>query len=489
MQRWYHGLGCIFALMAQGSLFLAAQTTQTFELQVQQVSREQMLAPPKEVPQRTETPAPKLSVDLPFFDLPYQGLAQETVGKGFLGSYQNPSMAQALGVSETLYQSVHYGIAKVFPKYRWKGAARWVALAGFQYAMTYLPGGDTWVHEEFHRAVMTKHKVSSFNDVYTFPFGASSIAVSRVKDVDLARMKRESNADFVRMGASGIEGQYLLIDRLQRHNFFHRQDLPNLLHYWMNTMNSYAYVQTSSRPETDEETDKMNAEDGLNVEKRDFTGFDFTAWAYDLFHPNEAYSQRGVHPSGLGVDRYIKHSDLADEEVSFLDRQAKLQLLNFISPMMLGRNRIRLGWDAKGQAWSGNFALRHLLTSFGSAASLQVWLQNPHLNLAVSAHRYENYQNSFWGLEGELIEKAFLLANKPFEGDARALIWSQPKAQTFKTDQGGLGGYLGLTLRYAGHRAWLPYLALQGKTAGWMAGVPFLEKNFSAKLGLSLRLY
>jgi len=85
----------------------------------------------------------------------------------------------------------------------------------------------------------------------------------------------------------------------------------------------------------DIDTDNIMNNEGTNILIRDFVGMDFTSWVYDLFRPNEPYTNRGIHPSGVGIKRYIKTSDLTKEEQSYLKLQGFLSLFNFISQKKL----------------------------------------------------------------------------------------------------------------------------------------------------------
>jgi hypothetical protein len=84
----------------------------------------------------------------------------------------------------------------------------------------------------------------------------------------------------------------------------------------------------------DRNTDEANQKEGANLQVRDVTGHDFTAWAYDLHRSDEPYAARGVHPSGVGVDRDIKRADLTSEESKYLKRQGRLQLVNLLAPFL-----------------------------------------------------------------------------------------------------------------------------------------------------------
>jgi hypothetical protein len=341
-----------------------------------------------------------------------------------------------------------------------------------------MPGGDGWLHEEYHRAVMTRFRVNSFNGMNLFPIGQAAVYVSTVKDEDVIRMKKESPPDFVRMYAAGIEGQFLLVDRLQRNNFFYNQKLLYEFAYWMNIVNSHYYVMMSSQAESVDLTGENE-----NPDSRDFAGLDFTAWVYDLFRPDEPYEDRGKHPSGEGVDRYITTVSLTDAEVNYLTLQGYLQILNYLSPMMLGIRTIPFG----DTGFEGNFALRHYLTSFGMDISAHVFLKKAPFNMVFILHNYANHEHYFPAIEAELVDYPFNIGNLHMFLSPRILIGMQPKDQKFKTSSPEFLGLFGLRIDFMTHKNIFPYIDFTAKTNGWVAGNEFLDSNVSIRLGVSLR--
>jgi hypothetical protein len=53
---------------------------------------------------------------------------------------------------------------------------------------------------------MTRYGINGFNGMNTFPLGAETVSVNRVRDEDLVRFKAESPADFIRIHEAGIDG-------------------------------------------------------------------------------------------------------------------------------------------------------------------------------------------------------------------------------------------------------------------------------------------
>jgi hypothetical protein len=421
-----------------------------------------------------------LKLDFPLFDLPYQIDAMNTVGHGFFSSYANPSMTQSLALTLDIYSSFQYGMKYFYDNSRLNETLKkiiyHVGTGLGEYIFIYMPGGGGWLHEEYHRSVLTRFGANSFNGMNLFPIGAEVIYVSNVKDEDLSRIKKESPPDLVRLFEAGIEGQYFLIDRLQRNNFFYNQNFLSEYTYWYNAFNSFSYVWLSSAAQNQinlDETEKSNS--------RDFAGLDFTAWVYDLFRPDEPYEDRGIHKSGEGVDRYRTTLDLTEAEINYLKLQGYLQMLNFLSPMMYGVKSLPIG------ELDYNFAMRHYLTSFGMDISANVYLKKKPFNMIFVLHNYANYTNWFPAIEAELIDYPFALGKLQMYLSPRILIGMQPKDQVFKTASPEFLGLLSLRTDFNINNHFLPYIDFTFKTNGWVVGNEFLKANASVRLGTSFR--
>lgn len=433
---------------------------------------------------------PALKLDVPLLDYPYQLDARRTTGS-FFKAYANPSMQQSLALATNLYASAHVGLQKAVEPIGNKSLrtiALVVAVFATDYILSYAPGGDGWLHEEYHRAVLTRHHTNSSNDMNKFPLGAETVSVSRVRDEDLVRFKAESPADFIRLPVAGIEGQYLLVERLQRHNFFYKQNRPHEFQYWLSVLNSILYVKTSSDPkQVDRLTDELNANEP-DIRTRDFTGLDFTAWVYDLFRPTESYTDRGIHPLGNGINRYRKTTDLTADELAYLKKQGNLQWLNVLSPMMVGVRRINIS-----SSLSGNIAMQHWLTSFGNDTALKIFLRKEgpfkDINAVFTVHNYTNFSHYFPAVEVELIDFPIGSTNRTWLFSPRVLLGLQPVDQQFTTSNSEFLGLLGGRLDVRLHKTIFPYLDFAAKSAGWVGGNEFLGPNFSCRLGLSCRFF
>jgi len=413
--------------------------------------------------------------DIPFLDLPYN----------LTNGGRAPSMAQSLAVTEGFYELAHPAIQRVFVSHK---VLAGISLVLFDTFGGMLPAGDGWLHEEFHRSVLGSRGVSSFDDIYKLNLAPDAVSVSHVKDADLVRMKAEHPADYVRAAAAGIEGENQLIEQLEKNRFYHGSRANHVPLYWLTKLNSTFYVWSGVESETDSFTDEMNLSDGADVAKRDWVGHDFTAWVHDLYRPTEAYEARGVHPSGVGINRYISAKNLTREEHDFLAREGHLQLLNFLDPSLLGFGGVTLRDPRNGADLRVNASAGHYLTSFGHTIDVNLFLKEGATNLFVVLHRYTNGARSLPGMEVQLLEAPVTVAGRALDVSPRVALWLQPRDQGFRTRSPQPGGLVSVRVRQATPARVGAFVELEGKTAGWVAGNVHLERNLSARIGGSVRL-
>lgn len=412
-------------------------------------------------------------IELPLYDYPFN-----TENRGSF-----PSMQQSLAITKDFYQLAHAGIENGLGSRR--NLSTRLAIVALD--ILALPLGDTWLHEEWHRAVLSRRNTSSYNDVYNLDLLAEAISVSHIKDEDLIRLKRESPADMVRLAEAGIEGEYELVTALQKDNFFYGINTFNLPLYILTYAGAIDYVNFSGTGEAGVETDIFNLQEGSDVSKRDALGLDFTAWVYDLFRPTEPYEARGVHPSGVGIDRAIKPSDLTSEELSYLKRQGRLAYLNLLDPHLIGISRFRVTSEQSPQPTDFNISIRHYLTSFGYTIDTNVFFKKDNLNLFMIVHNYANGERHFPGLDVEILRYPLTRFKTPLTLNVRSAIWLQPEDQMFKTKAGKFGGLASLRAGWNGFKNVEPYMEVTAKTEGWVAGNAYLDSNTSVQTGLIYR--
>ena len=408
-------------------------------------------------------------ISFPYFNIDYQ-----LYKTSFLLS---PCMSQSLNFTTGLYNLSYFLLYKTKP-FRQKQFSiknyllKIISMDMLNIFLTYIPGGDSWLHEEFHRSELTLHKVRSFDQVYNLPFFSSVIDVNHVSDKDLIRFKKQAPYDFIRLTEAGIEGEYGLVRNLQKLNFYYNANYPYFLSELSITLNSIFYVWMCHTDIADQETDKFNNK-GKYIWQRDFTGLDFTAWVYDLFNPMEPYTARGIHPSGVGINRYIKPSQLTVDEYNFLKLQGYLQILNIVSPFLLNINQFKV----KGKYY--NFALRHTLTSFGYDISLDIFTKNEG-NFIYSIHLFRNYQRFYPGFGLELFRNKL---NSNNYLSISSLFGLQPQDLHFFTNHAMPVGFLRIEFEHYFKRFGI-FFYISAKNQGWIPYFTYQNPNISFGAGL-----
>ncbi len=449
----------------------------------------------------------KLMLDFPLLDLPYQQYAvqvQSLKRSGntddrklgdFISAYETPSMQQSLAITKDLHTTNYYVNNLLWnqwiePANRrkkfWNRVAANATAGVIDYVLGYnlLLLGPAWLHEEWHRSGMTLQDIASHDDIYNMFNGAlRSSSVSHMADGDLVRFKAEDPQALVRTYAAGIESSYQLLRAMQKDNFFDQTGYPNVLMNILLTHQAVSYVNQIKSDNFDTSVDRMNEVDPQIV-TRDFVGWDFSGWVYELFKPNEPYADRGTHPNGIGVDRYVKKSDLTAEELAYLELMGRYQYVNFISPFMLGIHRLRLSEQV-----DFNFAFRHYLNSFGHDLSLDVFVNSKRRSWLFSLHGYQNKEHFFPGIEIQNPTLGLKAGNTMIPVQATAMLWAQPEDQSFFTSESRAGGLLKIRANIPfGKSSWSAYGEAEGKTRGWVAGNPYLQANVSFRTGLMLTI-
>lgn len=442
----------------------------------------------KAVPSRWRTrdpyPAAPLLLSLPVGDFPYS----------LRGGFGSPSMRQTLMANAGFTQWADQSIA-----WLWSGAesgflrnlGTFASLGLFTWFSTYMPLGDAWLHEEWHRAVLTRRGIGSYNGVYHWNIGSEVIAVDHVADRDLAALKDNHPADFTRLMEAGGEGEIESVRLMRRRDFFlGRPAWPDRISWWTSGANVSAYIWICSGSDYDyslSDANEAEAEPG----RRDFTGFDFRAWVHDLRHPDEPYASgpRGrMHPSGTGFDRYLMDSDLTEDERGFLKLQAGLSLLNLVSGQHLGWDWLPgiNPWGGQGYLW--NFGLTHHLTPFGYAVGGEFLARQGKGNWVLTAQAMANAGLVLPCIGAELFRYPLALGREPVFLSFSVQAWLQPEEQRFRADAADPGAFASLGLALPLRQNLEVFAEADAKTAGWVPGVVYLDPAAEGRLGLQLRL-
>jgi len=414
---------------------------------------------------------PPLPLNYPLIDLPYN----------HSDGFRMPSMGQSLAATKSFYQYAHYNIGST----ELTPFQQRLSVIGFDVVATFLPLGTAWQHEEWHRAVMGQYGIDSYNEVYEFQFFVETIAVSRVKDEDLIWLKRNHPADMVRLHSAGIEADYELALALEKDQFFYDSPTWDVATLWLNYSNSIGYIRVCASNKSNEITSRLLDSEDQNIAARDFTGLDCNAWVYDLYRPDEPYANRGTHPSGVGINRYIDYSRLSNVERNYLRRQASLSLLNLFDPFLLGIRRFSL--NGEKQRWHWNASLRHHLTPFGYNIGINVFYMKDGVNLFTTFNYFAVKNRHYFGLDGTLLNLP--ISHSRSHASLRAAVWQQPENLLFYDEEGRLGGLLSATANHKVSDNWELFAQLSAKSQGWVPGEVALNREASVKLGLSYLLY
>jgi hypothetical protein len=427
---------------------------------------------PKDPPPRPLTRATRLHFDLPAVD------ARENLTLGFW-----PSMRQSMAITTDTFYALHAAIMAVpYPR-----ALPNEAVAIFDYAtigvadvlMLWVPGGNGWMHEEWHRAVMSRRGVRSHDDMYDFPFFRDLINVSDESDADLIRLKREHPVDQIRMSSAGIEGDFRQGLEFDRDRFFFGTRAATLFEELFNTANAIGYMQTAafgSEPTTEEENEK----EGTNVTRRDFTGLDPDGWVYDLFRPDEPYEARGVHPSGVGIDRYRSSADFTPRELHYLQAQARLSFLNLANPNFLGFYEFKAG-ELLGAPFSFNASLSHVMAPFGYSLGMHLYAKTGGYKAYAELRTYVSESLVLPGITAELVRYPLGFFNASLT--PRVRLWLQPRSQRFFAHAASPGASLEARVNVPIVPSFDFYLEAEGKSRGWVPGNVFLDQSLNVRSG------
>jgi hypothetical protein len=452
----------------------------------------------------TNYTAPKLFLELAVLDYPYlkdaaQTFANHRQGEGMqcrckkhfgdiLKSYSSPSMDQSLQMTKNLYGAVGYytevGSRKLFKADQSKGRKLLSKITGELASVittSYLmaaPFGQAWVHEEFHRNVLSSNKIYSVDDVWKFR-GGTTIAVSNVLDDDLVKFKKTNPQDHIRMSAAGIEGEIQFARQYQSDHFFKDINTPLAGPYMLFSLGAVGYIISTTEKELlDKDLRNMNSKE-VTMKQRDFTGHDIASWVYDLFNPFQPFEARGVHPTGLGIDRYINpKEDFTDEMTQYATKMGARSLLNVLSPSVIGISKIRFKENV-----FFNLSLRHTLTSFGDDRQVDFFYKDLRNRFLLSYHNYSNKTKKFSGIEVQMVDKKINLLSRHTNMNIKLMVWNQPEKLLFEDVKGKPGGAIELQIIPEIKKWYKPYLELEAKTHGWLAGNTYQRSMLGIKAG------
>jgi hypothetical protein len=432
-----------------------------------------------------QAPAPPPASDFAGVNVPLESPLFDARVNGRLASW--PAMQQSLMWTKGTYSLAHAGLLSAVEPWSQKGASprrAWWILVLADLVLTRVPLGDAWLHEEWHRAVMSRRGIESYNGVYDFDVFADTIPVRKVRDEDLIRLKRDHPAEMVRLSSAGFEAQIALNLEFDRDRFYRGTRAGTVVTQWSQTLNTVAYVLVSAY-DSEDRTDAIVRGEGTDVAERDFTGLDPVGWVYDLHRPDEPYEDRGRHPSGVGIDRYRTESDLTPAERRVLRTQAWLSLVNLADPNLYGF----YGFAVAGGGAPGRFnaSVQHLLAPFGYTIRSNWFLSTGRFDWFAQADAYVSDSLVRPGLAVELVRFELPAIGLRVSPGVRG--WIQPEDQRYFADSGDWGGAAKLRLHVPLGGPLELFVEGSVKSDGWIAGDVFLDRSANAVVGLEALVF
>ena len=406
------------------------------------------------------------------------------------------SMNQSLGIARSWHSAVHWSLAHVLDPEP-KGFAAAIAVISYLAAnelLATLPLSPAWMHEEWHRAVLTHRGIASHNTINDFRPFKNTYAVSGQTDEELSQLKKLYPKDQLRLSVAGDESEREFVLSIEKDRFFRNQNTADWASMLLTSLGSVFYLRESANGNNDALTEADEKNEGMSVADRDFIGMDYFGWVRDLFRPQEPFASRGVHPSGVGVRRYTKQTDLTSEEKDYLSRQAKLHFLNLVSPQMFGWKQWTILSPTTGRALGLNGSFAHYLTPFGYAVKLNLFMktmikETPFGTQGLYFAWQQNFNKSKSTPQIEIEHRPLMLKDSAWGLGARVMAWLQPQGQDFLAESAEAGGLLGVKLMHRGLFGVQPWFEAEAKSSGWVAGQVDLGRTYSLRAGVEALLH
>ena len=427
-----------------------------------------------------DTTTYKLRLSLSLIDLP----------QNYSLPYYLPSMNQSFELSNDFYELSFWGIDALgdllfisSKKPYTKG--RKLSNTVFKYGLSLIfskfgselpiPLG-VWGHEEFHRSVLGIDNISSKNGNWLLNRWDGT--VYGISDQTLTQLKNNNINTLLYSYVSGVQFEIALNQKVTLNDFYKRRSLNKTALLLYNAYYVYDYFRFSASAKSDSVKVLAPPNESPYPEERDYAGADLTAWVYDMFNPLLPFDTRDPFPDGEGVNRRIGFSDLSSEAQSYLTKQKKLSLLNFLNPSIFFINRIKLTEDL-----SFNFFTQYTPTHFGNDVAFFLPLKYNQFDILLNLHNYSNKTVGGLGIGVGLYNYRF---NEKIEADLTLNFWNQPK--TFFDNSKIFGGQMSITSKYYFRNNFSAFVSATGKSNGWIIANPYLNRNLSFYLGLNYNL-
>jgi hypothetical protein len=128
-------------------------------------------------------------------------------------------------------------------------------------------------------------------------------------------------------------------------------------------------------------------------------------------------------------------------------------------------------------------SLRHTLTSFGDDRQVDLLYKDLSNKVLISYHNYSNKTETFSGLELQTVDKKINVFSKEASLNLKVMYWNQPEKLLFEDVKGKSGGALELQITPTINKWYQPYLEVEAKTKGWLAGNTYQNSMLGFKIG------
>ena len=240
----------------------------------------------------------------------------------------------------------------------------------------------------------------------------------------------------------------------------------------------------STTKDADDEIVSLN-EHETSPDERDFTGWDYTAWTYDLHRPDEPYAARGIHPSGVGINRYVRWGDLRPDEQKYLRLQTVLSLINFLRPQLYSPHP----WSTtlRGERVDITGGMLHDLTPFGYEIGLYLFATRQISGFSAALNFFHNERLVLPEIDVSLLDVPVSVSMADLTWSPRLVLWLQPQGQRFQSAEVSPGLLASQKLGIMINRFIETYAEVEFKTTGWVSGVENIEPAINFRLGSILK--
>ncbi len=409
-----------------------------------------------------------LSVSVPLVSLPQN-----------LKKY--PSMQQSMGISTSMYEFSFFGLHSLGGK--WMGSApNWqrqsleyvVGFAFSQYGSELPIPLGVWGHEEYHRSVLSTANIHSFNGNWLLHRWDGT--VYGPSDEELSELKANDLDVLLYSYVSGVQYETQLTKKMVIQDFHNASKNWKAPLYLYNAFYVWNYFKLATSTLSDSVKVIAPQYESSSPDQRDFAGLDLTAWAYDMFSPDQPYTNRDDFPNGEGVNRRVGFHDLSIEAQHYLKKQKKLSLLNFINPAIFLINKIRVNEHLEVLPF-----VVYQPTHFGNAISLQMPFQYDDQGYLLGLTRFSNYHTSSYGVDLGVMNRPVAGVDE-FSMSCVFHLWKQPAS--FYSHKSRWGGALDVIFKYRLSENFGLNMDCSVKSAGWQEGNPYLDRKINVQFGI-----